>query len=63
MPPQSQIVAQLSSRFADQLSRVRDCIRPEYVRADWADRNADLERHLLPVPPADFLPGRRDLLA
>lgn len=42
-------------RFADQLARVRDCVRPEYVRPDWAARNADLERHLLPVPPADFL--------
>jgi len=30
-------------------------VSPEHVRPDWADRNAELERWLLPVPPADFL--------
>jgi hypothetical protein len=45
----------LASRFADKAAAVRHCVEPQYVRADWAQRNADLERDLLPVPPQDFL--------
>lgn len=45
----------LAARFAEQLAAVRDCVDDAYVRPDWAARNADLERDLLPVPPADFL--------
>ncbi|AQT82141.1 hypothetical protein B1R94_27165 [Mycolicibacterium litorale] len=45
----------LSRRFDDQFCRVRHCVDPRYVRPDWVVRNTDLERDLLPVPPADFL--------
>ena len=34
---------------------MRDCTDARYVRSDWASRNAELERDLLPVPPPDFL--------
>ncbi|MGE2729515.1 putative sugar O-methyltransferase [Mycolicibacterium vaccae] len=46
---------ELAQAFPAQLNRVRTCTSPHYVRADWAARNAELERGLLPVPPADFL--------
>ncbi|MGE2713986.1 hypothetical protein ACQI4L_08010 [Mycolicibacterium litorale] len=45
----------LAGRFARQLDAVRSCVNPAYVRADWAQRNEQLARDLLPVPPHDFL--------
>lgn len=45
----------LATDFADVYRQVRPCGRLDYVREDWTARNDDLERHLLPVPPADFL--------
>ncbi|KUI24088.1 hypothetical protein AU196_10075 [Mycobacterium sp. IS-1742] len=45
----------LAARFADRLGAVRNCVEPRYVRADWAERNEQLARDLLPVPPPDFL--------
>ena len=47
--------AGLAQRFAGQLAAVGPCVEPRYVRPDWARRNAELERDLLPVPPPDFL--------
>jgi hypothetical protein len=47
--------AAVAPRFRDKLDAVRHCIAPQYVRADWAARNAELERDLLPIPPRDFL--------
>ncbi|MGE2836239.1 hypothetical protein [Mycobacterium sp. SMC-4] len=46
---------ELAQDFSAQLDHVRHCTTPRYVRADWAARNAELERGLLPVPPPDFL--------
>ncbi|BCI55082.1 hypothetical protein NIIDNTM18_43600 [Mycolicibacterium litorale] len=48
-------LAGLATRFARQFDAVRHCVDPRYVRADWAERNAQLARDLLPVPPHDFL--------
>lgn len=45
----------LAAAFADRFRAVRSCVDPAYVRADWAQRNEQLARDLLPVPPADFL--------
>lgn len=45
----------LATQFADVLDSVRHCTTARYVRADWAQRNAVLERDLLPTPPWDFL--------
>ncbi|WP_197373051.1 hypothetical protein [Mycolicibacterium baixiangningiae] len=45
----------LAGRFAGRLQAVRSCANPGYVRPDWAERNEQLARDLLPVPPADFL--------
>jgi hypothetical protein len=45
----------LAARFARQFEAVRNCVDPRYVRADWAERNEQLARDLLPVPPPDFL--------
>jgi hypothetical protein len=45
----------LAARFAGRLQAVRTCAEPSYVRPDWAERNEQLARDLLPVPPADFL--------
>jgi hypothetical protein len=45
----------LAQRFAEHFERVRTCVDPRYVRPDWVARNVELERDLLPVPPADFL--------
>ncbi len=45
----------VAARFADRLDSVRHCTEARYVRSDWASRNAELERDLLPVPPPDFL--------
>jgi hypothetical protein len=48
-------LAGLAARFASQVEAVRSCGDAAYVRSDWAERNAQLARDLLPVPPADFL--------
>lgn len=48
-------LAGLAARFAGQLEAVRSCGNAAYVRPDWAERNEQLARDLLPVPPADFL--------
>jgi hypothetical protein len=45
----------VAARFAEKVSAVRHCVEPQFVRQDWAERNAELERDLLPVPPPDFL--------
>ena len=47
--------AALAERFGAAFQAVRESVDPRYVRGDWADRNAQLERDLLPAPPADFL--------
>lgn len=47
--------AGLADRFAGRFHAVRNRVNPKYVRADWAQRNEQLARDLLPVPPADFL--------
>jgi hypothetical protein len=47
--------AAVAGRFADKVEAVRHCVEPLYVRPDWSERNAELERDLLPVPPPDFL--------
>src|ERR1700712_3150599 len=47
--------AAVARRFGQKVSAVRDCVEARYVRADWAERNAELEADLLPVPPEDFL--------
>ncbi|MFI9011585.1 hypothetical protein ACIGNX_30550 [Actinosynnema sp. NPDC053489] len=47
--------AGLARRFADRVAAVRGCVDARYVRPDWAQRNAELERDLLDVPPRDFL--------
>jgi hypothetical protein len=54
-PPGRGTFEGLAARFARRLDTVRDCVDARYVRPDWAERNAVLERDLLPVPPADFL--------
>jgi hypothetical protein len=51
----SESFAKPFARFAESYAAVRDLVDAEYVRPDWARRNAELERDLLPVPPADFL--------
>ncbi|MBB5959810.1 hypothetical protein FHS29_006431 [Saccharothrix tamanrassetensis] len=47
--------AELAQRFAERVAAVRPCVDAQYVRPDWVQRNAELERDLLPVPPVDFL--------
>ncbi|MBW4718389.1 hypothetical protein [Saccharothrix obliqua] len=47
--------ADLARRFADRLAAVRPHGDVHFVRPDWARRNVELERDLLPTPPADFL--------
>ena len=47
--------AAIAERFAAKVAAVRHCVEPRYVRPDWAERNAELERDLLPIPPSDFL--------
>jgi hypothetical protein len=49
------IHSDLAAGFAGRFEAVRNCVDPRYVRADWVERNAQLARDLLPVPPADFL--------
>jgi hypothetical protein len=45
-----QVTDDLAARFAGQFRRVRGCVDPRYVREDWAERNAALERDLLAAP-------------
>ena len=45
----------VAASFAQKMGGVRNCVEAQYVRADWAQRNAQLEADLLPVPPPDFL--------
>jgi hypothetical protein len=45
----------LAARFQQRYNDVRELTDTRYVRSDWADRNAALERDLLPMPAADFL--------
>lgn len=49
------LFADLAARFEQRFAAVRDLVDHRYVRADWAHRNADLERDLLPIPAPDFL--------
>jgi hypothetical protein len=49
------VFLELAARFEQRYERVRELTDERYVRSDWAERNADLERDLLPVPAADFL--------
>src|SRR5829696_6940422 len=53
--PAPDTFAGLAPQFAQRFNTVRQLVDPRYVRADWAERNARLERDLLPIPPADFL--------
>jgi hypothetical protein len=53
--PDEDRFAALAAQFQDRFTAVRGCVDKAYVRPDWAARNAELERDLLPVPPADFL--------
>lgn len=46
---------ELAQRFGERVAAVRSRVDARYVRPDWARRNAELERDLLPVPPQDFL--------
>jgi hypothetical protein len=45
----------VAGRFAAKLDAVRHCVEPQFIRQDWAERNAELERDLLPVPAPHFL--------
>ncbi|MGV0836592.1 hypothetical protein [Mycolicibacterium thermoresistibile] len=45
----------LARRFGERLEVVRRYVDARFVRPDWAQRNAELERDLLPVPSAQFL--------
>lgn len=51
----SNTFAGLAENFAKKVDAVRHCVEPRYIRMDWAERNAKLERDLLPVPPPGFL--------
>lgn len=53
--PTTQRFTALAGQFADRLAAVRPHVDSQFVRPDWALRNHELERNLLPVPPADFL--------
>jgi hypothetical protein len=53
--PASVAFTDLAARFAQQFDAVHPLVESRYVRSDWAERNADLTRDLLPVPAADFL--------
>jgi hypothetical protein len=46
---------ELAAGFQQRYDAVRELTDARYLRADWAERNAELERDLLPVPAADFL--------
>lgn len=54
-PAHADVLAELAARFAQRYDAVRELTDARYLRADWAERNADLERDLLPVPAPDFL--------
>jgi hypothetical protein len=47
--------ASLAARFAARLDAIRHCTDARYVRSDWARRNTELERVLLPEPAPDYL--------
>jgi hypothetical protein len=54
-PAPADVFPELAARFQQQYHAVRELTDERYVRSDWAERNAELERDLLPVPAADFL--------
>lgn len=45
----------LARQFGERLAAVQQYVDARFVRPDWMQRNAELERDLLPVPPATFL--------
>ncbi len=47
--------APLAARLGHQLDAVARLVDPAFVRADWAERNSELERALRPLPPAAYL--------
>ena len=47
--------AELAAGFEPRLDAVLGLVEAEWVREDWAGRNAQLEAALRPVPPADYL--------
>jgi hypothetical protein len=54
-PAPADVFPELAARFQQRYDAVRELTDTRYVRSDWAERNAELERDLLPVPAADFL--------
>jgi hypothetical protein len=54
-PAHADVFPELAARFQQRYDAVRDLTDTRYLRADWAERNAELERDLLPVPAPDFL--------
>src|SRR4051812_13607857 len=54
-PVHADVFPELAARFQQRYDAVRELTDERYVRSDWAQRNAELERDLLPVPAADFL--------
>jgi hypothetical protein len=46
---------ELAAHFQQRYDAVRELSDERYVRSDWAQRNAELERDLLPAPADDFL--------
>jgi hypothetical protein len=49
------VFPELAAHFQQRYDAVRELTDERYVRSDWAQRNAELERDLIPVPAADFL--------
>ena len=45
----------LAARLGAQLDAVVGAVDPAFVRPDWAERNAELEQALRPVPPRAYL--------
>jgi hypothetical protein len=54
-PARTDVFPELAARFQQRYDAVRELTDRRYLRADWAERNAELERDLMPVPAADFL--------
>jgi hypothetical protein len=54
-PVRAGVFRELAAGFQQRYDAVRELTDARYLRADWAQRNAELERDLLPVPAADFL--------
>jgi hypothetical protein len=54
-PAPLDVFPNLAARFQQRYDAVRELTDARYVRSDWAERNAELERDLLPVPAPDFL--------